>query len=218
MKDLKELVTKIKENPKGAFLIFVEEKQIEELREFLKNKLFKSREERIFDWIEPLELKIEAIREALKRMWEKKLKNFKVFFLADFALVDKLTQNIFLKALEEVRKGEVYILVSSSEENVLKTVLSRCQKIRIRAKEGAISNVPFFEREKKINFKSWLAHKPSDLKTLKSLLWEWVIYYKNKNNKNLFGVMLDSYLTCKKINVNLELFWINLYFELITLL
>jgi len=212
---LKQIIREIKEKKKGSFLFFLEENHIDRFKEILKKQLFSSKSEQLFDWVEPQDLKVSFVRQALARMSEKRLKNYKVFFLANLALVDKIIQNTLLKSLEEVNIGQIYILASSSEENILSTIRSRCRKIHLRFKKEEIAEKPFFLENKKIEFKIWVDHKPSDLNDLRKILWQWVLYLKkNKKYRIIFPTIFEAYLSTKKINVHLELFWINLYLRL----
>lgn len=53
----------------------------------------------------------------------------KVFIIDEAELVDQVGQNVMLKTLEEPGPGTLIILVTSSEDRLLPTIRSRCQRV-----------------------------------------------------------------------------------------
>lgn len=58
-----------------------------------------------------------------------KLRHRKVFIVDEAELLDAVGQNVLLKTLEEPPEGTFLILVTSSEDRLLITVRSRCQRV-----------------------------------------------------------------------------------------
>jgi len=56
--------------------------------------------------------------------------NYKVFLVTDAELMNEKAANTFLKVLEEPPRQTVFILTTSRPEQLLSTVLSRCQRLR----------------------------------------------------------------------------------------
>ncbi len=75
------------------------------------------------------------IRIAAIRMLEHKINfspieaKYKIFIIEDAHNVNIKTQNAFLKTLEEPPDNTIIILTTSQPQNLLPTILSRCQKI-----------------------------------------------------------------------------------------
>ncbi len=87
------------------------------------------------------------IRIAAIRMLEHKINfspieaNYKIFIIEDAHNVNIKTQNAFLKTLEEPPENTVIILTTSQPQNLLPTILSRCQKVAFHPiKEELIKN------------------------------------------------------------------------------
>ena len=58
---------------------------------------------------------------------------YRVFLIGEAKKMTLHTANALLKLLEEPEPNVLYILVASSEQDVLPTVASRCQKIRLNS-------------------------------------------------------------------------------------
>jgi len=105
-----------------------------------------------FFYVEPIknQISIEQIRELI---WKISLKPFKSKYKV--AIVDsahKMTleaQNCFLKTLEEPKGDSVIILISESENLLLPTIVSRCQKIKFFPVER--EKIENFLKEKGVN-------------------------------------------------------------------
>ncbi len=75
-------------------------------------------------------LKIETIRNLKENLSLKPLESpFKLILLEDADLLNLAAANALLKTLEEPPSNTFFILLSSSPHKLLKTILSRCQKI-----------------------------------------------------------------------------------------
>lgn len=76
-------------------------------------------------------IKIDEVRQIIKKIYEKPiLSNHKVYIINAF---DKMTfeaQNALLKTLEEPPQFVTIILISSSDNNIINTIKSRCMRIR----------------------------------------------------------------------------------------
>lgn len=55
----------------------------------------------------------------------------KVFIIEEADLMNDSAQNAILKTLEEPQPDTIFILISSNEEEVLKTIMSRCRVVRL---------------------------------------------------------------------------------------
>jgi len=105
-----------------------------------------------FFYLEPIknQISIEQIRELI---WKISLKPFKSKYKV--AIIDsahKMTleaQNCFLKTLEEPKGNSVIILISESENLLLPTIVSRCQKIKFFPVER--KKIENFLKEKGVN-------------------------------------------------------------------
>jgi len=84
-------------------------------------------------------IKISQIRQAEKFLSFKPFQEkIKIVFLLE---ADKLTipaQNAFLKTLEEPPQNSLIILVSSNENRLLETIISRCQIIKLKEKSKVL--------------------------------------------------------------------------------
>jgi len=204
----------IEKKHKVGFILFAAESFMTECQYLLKKKLFKSKREQILDWISPEEAKVAEVRIALAKMQEKPLYQYRVFFLGNISFLDRVLQNTLLKSLEEAKTGQVYLLFASSEEGVLPTILSRCRKIYLFEKSNIELTKPFF-LDKKLSFSLWLKNKPKDINEAKELLFAWANYLKTKKKFiNFFPIIFNAYWQIKKINLNLDLFWFNLYIKI----
>ncbi len=206
-RQIAEIVQRIKKNKQGSFLLFVPEREIDRCVEVLQRELMPEAEHRT-DWIVPESLGANEIREALKRMHEKPLFDFKVFVLPFFNLANKVVQNSLLKSLEEAKVGQVYILLASSEEGILRTILSRCQRFYLSSHRSR--QAPIFKAK---DLSEWMTHRPRDREKLRDLLSSWLRQLSDKDPA-LGQIILKAYLQAKKINVNLDLFWLNLFITL----
>lgn len=108
--------------------------------------------------------------------------------------------NAFLKNLEEPNSNLIYILTASNLENVLSTIVSRCQIIKI-------PNAKYQMLNKNINYKDALNIKDRDeaIKFIENLIYQ---DHENQNFKNM-EKNLQS-LKNLKLNGNVSLQMTNL--------
>lgn len=84
-------------------------------------------------------IRIESIRAIVKDMELRSMSGgWKVAVIEDAHRFNDASSNALLKALEEPPARTLWILVTSKREDLLPTILSRCQPIRFRALEAAV--------------------------------------------------------------------------------
>ncbi|MCD6422477.1 hypothetical protein J7L13_03990 [bacterium] len=209
---LEEAKERIFSQRKGAFLFFLPPSELDAFRDFWQKAFFSSVRERWWDWVEPEELKIEAVREGLRRMEEKALYGWKVFFLGNLAEATSEIQNTLLKSLEEVRENQVFLLYAFSEEGILPTILSRCQKVYLRKREESEARKLW---QGSFGLKEWWAKRPRSREELREKMRELLLSVSRVRGKaELKEVLLEYFLLAKSTNINLDLFWLHLYFRL----
>ncbi len=79
-------------------------------------------------------LKIADVRE-LNRFTRLKLTEKTAIVIRNFDRASEETQNAFLKALEEPQENLTYVLTAANIENVLETIVSRCEVIETNTSE-----------------------------------------------------------------------------------
>jgi hypothetical protein len=122
-----------------------------------------------------------------------------------------VVQNTLLKSLEETRPGEIFILQAGGTQGIIPTILSRCQKIKLVYK-AENQEKPFFT-DQNLNLEAWWERKPKNLNELRVMMENWVNFDDLKNAEQKQKI-IEKYQLIKKVNVNLDLFWINLYADL----
>jgi len=209
--ELENYFEKLKERGHGSFLV-LGDISAERLKQEIINNFFVDKNAALFDLITPETEKVEDLRKALIRMNTKSSFGLKVFFLPNFSQFSKILQNTMLKSLEEVKRGEIFILQSQTYQGILPTILSRVEKTEFNFNPAVVNEGTFDFNETKKDFSTWYLQKPKNLADLRLLLKFW----QNSKFKNLKQeeTFIKYYLRAKKINVNLDLFWINLYNDL----
>jgi hypothetical protein len=209
--DTTEELLAIKKTGHGSYLFLTD--NLENLKIALFEQLFDNTSAISFDFIEPENDEVKNVRKALLKMNQKSVYGLKVFFLPNFSNLSRIVQNTLLKNLEETRSGEIFILQSQTIQGIIPTILSRCQKINLKI-DNHNQEKPFF-LAKDFNLKIWWEQKPKTLNDLRDLLQSWVFYdgFKDFEQKE---VLIKNYLLVKKVNLNIDLFWINLYADLKT--
>ncbi|MDD3774011.1 MAG: hypothetical protein PHW50_01900 [Patescibacteria group bacterium] len=210
--ELQEIFLTIKKQNQGSFL-FVGKVDLEDFKIMLFDNLFDDKNAILFDFVQSETDAVKDIREALNKMDQKSIFGLRVFFLPNFSNLSKIIQNTLLKRLEEVKKGEIYILQTDSTQGILNTILSRCQKINL-AYQDQESVEPFFIAQH-VDLNTWWQNKPKSLNEMRDLLENWVNFKGYKNEKQR-EIIVKNYILVKKINVSIDLFWLNLYANLIT--
>lgn len=108
---------------------------------------------------ESKQIKVEQIRDLIKKLNFKPVEGDYKFFIIDGAdLMNDISENSFLKTLEEPLPNNYIILISHNINNILPTILSRCIKIKFESlKEGVIQDI----LEQKFHMEETLAEKIS---------------------------------------------------------
>ena len=97
---------------------------------------------------------IDQIREVIDNVYQKPIEsNRKVFIINDCELMTEEAQNAFLKTLEEPPSYTTIILVTSREDMLLNTVVSRCTKIQFNELNDA-EMLKYVELNNNINQKT----------------------------------------------------------------
>lgn len=206
--DLQEELESISKRRQGSYIFLT--RDIENLKIAIFDYLFNNKSAINFDFVEPASDKVEDIRQALNKMNQKSVYGLKVFFLSNFSNLSRVVQNTLLKNLEETRPGEVFILQSNNLQGVLLTILSRCQKIKLKD-QNLDGEKPFF-LDRNLDLRIWWEKKPKNLNELREVLESWIHFSNLDLSKK--QKLIKNYKLVKKINVNLDLFWINLYADL----
>ena len=125
---------------------------IVEWRDFLKQHPYGN----LFDWIELIKEKdnsqgkitAEECNDILRKLSLKSFESsWKILILWHPELMGN-EGNKLLKLIEEPPPQTILLLVSESEQNVLPTILSRCQLIKVPALENAVIEQALIERNK----------------------------------------------------------------------
>jgi len=206
--DLQEELESISERRQGSYIFLT--RDVENLKIAIFEYLFDNKSAISFDFVEPASDKVEDIRQALNKMNQKSVYGLKVFFLSNFSNLSRVVQNTLLKNLEETRPGEIFILQSNNLQGILLTILSRCQKIKLKD-QNLDGEKPFF-LDRNLDLRIWWEKKPKNLNELREILESWIHFSNLDLNKK--QKLIKNYKLVKKINVNLDLFWINLYADL----
>jgi DNA polymerase III delta prime subunit len=121
-----KIITELLEKEDGVFLVTGPEGvgKFTFLKEYLKDKNW----EKIIIDTEDKFLKIETARKMVSLAVKKSEK--RVIVINDFQKFLPLTQNIFLKTLEESLSRTVFVLITHQEEKILPTIKSRSLKIK----------------------------------------------------------------------------------------
>lgn len=92
-------------------------------------------------------LKIEALHEAMRLATLAPAESaHRILIIPEADRIQERTANAFLKTLEEPPEGVVIILITTDAENVLPTILSRCQVIPLRLAPAAEIEAALRER------------------------------------------------------------------------
>lgn len=130
----------------------------------------------------------------------------RVVIIEDASVMTHEAQNALLKTLEEPPKEAILILCASSDANLLPTILSRCEIIRIQNSEFRVQNLYEQEIEKLLN--STIEERfeyIEKLKDKKEFLYSLIMYFHQKLPANLqFTKELLQAEEWAKQNVNLR--------------
>lgn len=90
-------------------------------------------------------IKIEEMRNFLAKGNEKPRFNFQVFFIENISRMTVQSANAALKFFEEPGKGNIIILTNASEADVLDTILSRVQVVRLQQGGWQIQSTTYID-------------------------------------------------------------------------
>lgn len=130
-----------------------------------------------------LELVKEATAQANTRPFNSKVKTI---IVSQADNLNEIAQNALLKILEEPPATTQFILTSSSRENLLKTVVSRCSNINLESEKDELGNQKQFENFLNLSFADKL-----DLLE-KTDLTDYLFFWKN---------LLKEHLTTNKLKL-----------------
>ena len=83
--------------------------------------------------------KVADVRE-LSNFTKLKVTEETVIVIRDFDIATEETQNAFLKALEEPQTGLSYVLTARNIQNILPTIVSRCQVVEVKSEKLEVTN------------------------------------------------------------------------------
>jgi hypothetical protein len=169
-------------------------------------------------------IKISQIRDLLTRLYiQPHSSKYKLVIIKNADKITPEAANKLLKIIEEPPKNVIFILSSSLEKNILPTIISRCQKIKIFNDDSILLPKESVDLINKIisgNIveKFSLADKLAKEDDVNRLLDDWLVYFRANMLQN--PVMLNNieavYEKKKmlKFNVNKKLLLENLFLEL----
>ena len=82
---------------------------------------------------------------------------YKIILIANVNLLNINSANALLKILEETNRHTLFILISYNIQQILPTIISRCQKYYIRNPNKLISQ-EFVQKQQMINMEFWLRY------------------------------------------------------------
>jgi len=133
------------------------------------------------------EIKINQIRNLKEFFSFKSQRGFKIAIIERAHLLNKQAQSAFLKLLEEPKGNTIFLLTTEYPYLLLKTILSRVEKIRFPFSFNFPQNSKINELFKKdISFKlNWAKELSQDLMLTEKILKESLIYFR----KELFKIV-----------------------------
>lgn len=151
--------------------------------------------------------KIEDVRE-LRKLVKLSFPQKTAIVIKNFDDATIETQNAFLKNLEEPQKNLVYILTAYNLDNVLPTIISRCEIIKLPITSFQFSNNVKIKIQKfqtgNIDYKFELINKIKDRKEAQKFVSNLIFFdHKNKDYKNQENYLYA--LTNLKSNGNVAL-------------
>ncbi len=91
----------------------------------------------------PFELRRIADIKNLTSFTKLSLSEKTAILINDFDLASEETQNAFLKNLEEPQKDLIYILAAQNSENILPTIISRCEVTEVQSAKFKVQSSNF---------------------------------------------------------------------------
>lgn len=144
---------------------------------------------------------------------------YKLFFILNAGLMNEQSVNKLLKVLEEPNEKVVGFLISDNSNELLPTLISRCQILKndidasnVEVDEDIFNNLCKF---KNFNFEDYIKFKvvvsKLDKIVINNLFLKYLAYLDNEND--IFYLKVNDFLNNIRYNVNIDLALDKLYFE-----
>ena len=144
---------------------------------------------------------------------------YKLFFILNAGLMNEQSVNKLLKVLEEPNEKIVGFLISDNANELLPTLISRCQVLKndiddsnVEVDEDIFNNLCKF---KNFNFEDYIKFKvvvsKLDKVVINNLFLKYLAYLDNEND--IFYLKVNDFLNNIRYNVNIDLALDKLYFE-----
>lgn len=144
---------------------------------------------------------------------------YKLFFILNAGLMNEQSVNKLLKVLEEPNEKVVGFLISDNSNELLPTLISRCQVLKndidasnVEVDEDIFNNLCKF---KNFNFEDYIKFKvvvsKLDKVVINNLILKYLAYLDNQND--IFYLKVNAFLNNIRYNVNIDLALDKLYFE-----
>ena len=144
---------------------------------------------------------------------------YKLFFILNAGLMNEQSVNKLLKVLEEPNEKVVGFLISDNSNELLPTLISRCQVLKndidasnVEVDEDIFNNLCKF---KNFNFEDYIKFKvvvsKLDKVVINNIFLKYLAYLDNEND--IFYLKVNAFLNNIRYNVNIDLALDKLYFE-----
>lgn len=144
---------------------------------------------------------------------------YKLFFILNAGLMNEQSVNKLLKVLEEPNEKVVGFLISDNANELLPTLISRCQVLKndidvcnVTVDEDIFNNLCKF---KNFNFEDYIKFKvvisKLDKMLINNLFIKYLAYLNSEND--IFYLKVNDFLNNIRYNVNIDLALDKLYFE-----
>ena len=144
---------------------------------------------------------------------------YKLFFILNAGLMNEQSVNKLLKVLEEPNEKVVGFLISDNSNELLPTLISRCQVLKndidvnnVLVDEDIFNNICKF---KNLNFEDYIKFKvvvsKLDKVIINNLFIKYLAYLDSEND--IFYLKVNDFLNNLRYNVNIDLALDKLYFE-----
>lgn len=144
---------------------------------------------------------------------------YKLFFILNAGLMNEQSVNKLLKVLEEPNEKVVGFLISDNSNELLPTLISRCQVLKndidvnnVVVDEDIFNNLCKF---KNFNFEDYIKFKvvvsKLDKVVINNLFIKYLAYLDREND--IFYLKVNDFLNNLRYNVNIDLALDKLYFE-----
>lgn len=144
---------------------------------------------------------------------------YKLFFILNAGLMNEQSVNKLLKVLEEPNEKVVGFLISDNSNELLPTLISRCQVLKndidasnVEVDEDIFNNLCKF---KNFNFEDYIKFKvvvsKLDKVVINNLFLKYLAYLDNEND--IFYLKVNDFLNNIRYNINIDLALDKLYFE-----